>query len=532
MAQRDHQLKTQGTRGTERRRGRGLGGIEDFLGRLPTYITTLAIGLFAAALQCVRLPGAGEAVLRGPLADDAYYVLEVARNLAHGDGITSNGQLTNGFQPAHFLLAFLVGEFCRWDLYATPALLVRAMVVVYYAGGCAALGLLIDRVVPLVSQRIRIGCLVGLLWSGGVGTTTAFLGLETPMALCAWILILVAALDYRFCPTLARACIFGAVCGLGFLARNDVVVLILAVGAILLVEQLNLRAPRWGELAAAAFVCVVLASPWLGYNLATSGQLVPQSGAAEALGSLYDLGRGIQLQRMATTIGRYLAVIPLPFDRLSPWLALVLALLVIAGQGCMWTLGQRMAPRNDALAFAVRAALVGAIGISVIYGLLFGAPHMLLRWLAPWSLPALLLVVRWRTFLLDSSRVAWLGGVLSFVVAAGLRAAQQPGSIQTNTYVLARYLAEDCAHQRVGTLQSGLPAWLRPDVVNLDGKMNRDVLRAIRRGQFGAWLVASDVEVVVDWELFGLERDPLVLNEFELRHGPSGLWVLTRRESH
>src|SRR6185295_11712839 len=82
---------------------------------------------------------------------------------------------------------------------------------------------------------------------------------------------------------------------------------------------------------------------------------------------------------------------------------------------------------------------------------------------------------------------------------------------------------------RVGTLQSGLPGWMRPGVANLDGKVNTRALQAILKGEFGNWLAASNLELVADWNFFGWDENARVLESFERRQGPGGLIVLERR---
>lgn len=497
--------------------------------RARAWLISLIVGTVAWLAHLVGLPSAGPRSLERPLADDAYYVLVAARNLAEGQGLTVDGEATNGFQPAFLALAYAVGAVARWDIHLTPALLARTMMLIHFVCGALSIGGLVARLAPAGPERVRFRLLASVLWCGGVVTTVAFFGLETPLSLCTWVWLIWAALHFRTTPTKVRGAAFGAVGGVAFLARNDAVFLIAAAGGLILVEQLACRRVAWPSFVVAAGTCLLLAMPWLVFNVSVTGSIVPQSGKAEAVGSFYDVGRLAQWKAIVVTVGRYLAVVPLPFDRLPSWLALATAASVVAVvTGAIAALRRHSCP--DEFTFALRVSTGAAVLLAVTYGAAFGAPHMVLRWLAPWMIVAVLVVLRLCLALPPARRplAMWLATAAIAVVAV-VRGVQQHDSIRTNTYPLASYVEREFPHSRVGAAQSGLASWLRLNVVNLDGKVNREVLQAIRQGTFGAWLVASDVAVAVDWDFFGWERDPLVTSSFLVSRGPDGLIVLVRQ---
>lgn len=60
--------------------------------------------------------------------------------------------------------------------------------------------------------------------------------------------------------------------------------------------------------------------------------------------------------------------------------------------------------------------------------------------------------------------------------------------------------------------------------------MNRSAVQPILKGEFGDWLVSSDLELAADWNFFGWDENARVLESFERKQGPGGLIVLERRK--
>ncbi len=118
--------------------------------------------------------------------------------------------------------------------------------------------------------------------------------------------------------SLLRATLLGLALGLTFLVRNDAFALISAVGVYMLVTLARGPGPlpkQLAPLALTAGVTALLDAPWLISNLVRFGQLVPQSGAAEAIGGLYDAGRLKQVVAVVLALARNLCPLPLPLDR-------------------------------------------------------------------------------------------------------------------------------------------------------------------------------------------------------------------------
>ncbi|MDC0748422.1 hypothetical protein [Polyangium mundeleinium] len=471
--------------------------------------------------------------LSRPLGDDAFYYLTVARNIGEGQGITYDGAPTNGFHPLQMAVCVVLGLITGFDQQLAPMALVFFNLAVFHLLGTWLLVRLVSRLVP-VSVPLVVS--LAVLWNASGAGLLSYTGLETPLALCGWLWVLTALHDYHAGPSLRAAGWLGVAGGVAFLARNDIAVLCgLAVLSMVFPRMLGASSAetslrdRVRFASIAGVVMVILTSPWLLRNLVLFGSPMPQSGAAEAVGSLYDAGRMAQWRAVAVSAVVNLAVANLPVD--SPaWLGHIVILLgvplALAGLVLLWRIEHRA---STVLRCAVAASLV----LVLVYGSAFGAAHMVRRWLAPLVVGGIL----GATALAASKRPRALHAfaaftVLLYVAKLGVevrRISSGGGSFRTNTVDLAAFVARQPAGTRIGALQSGLPGWVRPGVVNLDGKMDRRVLAAIRGGNFATWLAASDLDIAVDYGFFGRDLDPAVLARFERCAGPADLIVLRRR---
>ncbi len=163
----------------------------------------------------------------------------------------------------------------------------------------------------------------------------------------------------------------------------------------------------------------------------------------------------------------------------------------------------------------------------MIYAVVFGAPHMCIRWLAPLCVLGFLALTVWAGRISGRAAailtIVLLAGALSRAVVDARR------STMTNTWAIAQFALAHRGQGPIGTFQSGLPNWLVPEVQNIDGKLNPVALAAIREGRLDQWLVQSDLEWVVDWDFFGYDQSPIVLAAFERSIGDDGLIVLRRK---
>ncbi len=247
------------------------------------------------------------------ISEDGYLMLTVARNLADGRGLsTAAGTIpTNGVQP---LVTFV------WaGVHAVTA-----------DDGAALRGVVLIELLTAVAGAFLVGALARRIFGGhrdveSVSRLTAALWFASPIALrhttngletglYAACLAAVLLLDarWRARPSLGRSAAIGVVLGLAVLVRNDAALLVAAYTLVTLFvpaaagDGLGRRLSRS---VVSGLASMVTASPWLLFNLARFGHIVPISGRSQSL----DTAFGESLVKVPRVLAEYLlAGLPLP----------------------------------------------------------------------------------------------------------------------------------------------------------------------------------------------------------------------------
>ncbi len=502
----------------------------------------LAAGVSLTLLLTWRLaPHAiGDDWLRRPLFEDAYYYLTIARNVGQGRGVTYDGAPVNGFQPLYLVLCVLFGSLTGWSTTLTPVLTVAFTWALYTLVGTAQVIGLWRAAAPRVPRGAAFAALLWLLHP--YGARSAFNGMETSLALVAWLLVArVLVSRWRVPLTPRDGAVIGGALGFAFLARNDTVILTAVWG---LATLWRLRGASRDDVrttlravVVAAVVWLLCAMPWMAFNVATFGTPLPQSGSAEGIGSFLDHGRAQQAMGVLGALDRQLLAMPVPVGNASLPMVVQLVLgggALFVGLALLWGAWRRAeGALRDVLAVLTASVLL----LAVVYGTVFGAPWNGLRWLAPATIVSVLALATLAEGAL-STRHHTLRGVVAMALLAILvgrvvtadQDARNP--CLTNTWPILQRALRDRPAGTVASFQSGLLGWAAPRrIMNLDGKMNHDALVALRAHSFPAWLVRSEVDYMLDFgvNMHGYDRDPTILAAFERRETDEGIVILQRR---
>ena len=301
----------------------------------------------------------------------------------------------------------------------------------------------------------------------------------------------------------------GLLLGATFLARNDAVFFIAAVLAAHVLLGGASAGGGWGRRAGDAMVAgglsLVVASPWLVYNKLLFGSVVPISGSAQSHSASF----GANLRMIpANLVEASLLYVRIPRALETAWPVVVVALVVLAGLGwAAWSLVGRRNLRG--LRFCV-ITLVFCAGIAGYYGLFFGAPYFISRYLSALS-PLLWLLSITSAYLLlagllrDRRTFMACGAALTsmlLLVAAGLAVLQFRGG-QSNGHRQVVVWAQKNVDERqwVGAIQTGTLGYFHDRTINLDGKVNPKALRArIERGAVLSYVLdETPINYLVDW---------------------------------
>ncbi len=449
------------------------------------------------------------------LSEDGYLMQTIARNMAIGLGMsTAHGTMpTNGVQPlATFLYAGLHA------LAGGSKMLAIGYVTVFATAVSAAaawvfwrLGQSVLRDLPFARD---IALLAAALWFASPAIVGQSMnGLETGL----YYLAITTTLLYYFSLDLSapapmsagQRVALGLLLGVTFLARNDAVFFIAAVLAAHLLLGGASAGGGWrrraGDAVVAGGLSMVVASPWLVYNKLMFGSVVPISGLAES----HSAGFGANLRMIpANLVEASLLYVRVPQALETAWPVVVVSLVVLAGLGwAAWSLVARRSLRG--LRFCA-ITLVFCAGIGGYYGLFFGAPWFLSRYLSALS-PLLWLLSLTSAYLLlagllrDRRTFMACGAALTsmlLLVAAGLAVLHFQGGRSNGHRQVVDWVQKNVdERQWVGGVQTGTLGYFHDRTINLDGKVNPKALRARIEsgGVFGYVLDETPINYLVDW---------------------------------
>lgn len=466
-------------------------------GRWTSRVLTVVLILLAVAGLSLAFRPAS-LVIDEPITEDGYYALSVSRNVASGDGVTIDGtHATNGFQPLFTFAASVAFLLTPDDTTA-----IRLVLLMHWLIWMATAWLVADIVADWLGRngprRSTVRVVTALLFLGAAYIIhVSFNGLETGTVLLGyaalWRMMQVATIG-----RLRTDIALGVVAGLTVLARIDAAFMVVALCSYLLL----VRRPRSAVTVGA--VALAVSSPWWLYNYLEFGSLMPTSGHA-----LFGF-RPFSPRRLETTVSA-LGDVGLPWlfagrfsgFRFGVMKLAALAALLLAG----WMVPRRVAPDRTTCSGSARAyGWVFLTTCSTIVAWCFftsNAVHFYYRYFAPVALLVIVIVAvvygrchdGWRRGAFVSG--GFISGVIGIVAMAVLwNASLSEGNEWLNDQVpLVELTVPD--GEVVAAGQSGTLGFWRADVVNLDGKVNPEVLE--RQDDMPAYLEEQSIRWLCDW---------------------------------
>jgi hypothetical protein len=447
-----------------------------------------------------------------PYQEDSFYMFGCAAQLAAGNGFSIDGvHPTNGVQPLVVVLYapfFLLAEGDRWLglrlTFILVGLLEMACVYVIYR--------LVLQLGRKSDASRRSALVAATLWT----TLYTLLvhdanGLETGLLatlylLVSWRYTLILQATSR---KLTSEILLGCLLGLLVLARIDAAIFVAILLAFDLVRS-RFSSQAFVRCLVLGVCSLIVSAPWWIYNLTEFGSLMPISGQSESIESLVH----INLYTTPQVIGDMLTVLFYSgYDLYAPSLSAAWGALILV----LWTsmfaltkLHRRILQEFD-LRPLIPLFLTG-IALAVFYTFFFSAPHFISRYLHPLRItivivfamlvPLLLGWVRDRdnVFLrrsLQSVGMAILLLAVFFNVSMYLRAFTTD---KTPPVHYAGLYARTVAPEKVGMTSSGTASFIAPNVVNLDGKVNAEALKARKQDKLGEYVVRANIDYIADWK--------------------------------
>jgi hypothetical protein len=438
--------------------------------------------------------------------DDAYYFFTVARNIAHGRGITIDGtHWTTGFQPL-------------WGLVCAVAFLApsdRAALAIVYVMSLALWllgGLLFVRLVRRLSATpvppVAAALLAIVFLGEGQLTRGYFNGMETGLYVTCLLGLLGAFFDYLALPRdeveLRRVVGLGALAGLTMLARNDA---LFVCGALLAATLfVGRRRHPLRDVAIVVGVASALVLPWLIYCQWASGHPMPQSGIATSIGIRGYVPIDSIVHRLVLSLAPlgFLKVRALVDDHVAAFA--VLSFLVATAFALWWRRSRPVVvPPGGLILVSLGAATCCLL---LYYPLVSAAGQFFERYFVP--LKILVLVLAALPIVRSLTRADGRPLAVALVAAVAI------GTVGTHLYWIARdygrpwrgHLGPEAYEivrspyatgaSRIGMAESGRLGFLYPSqVVNLDGKMNVDALHALLSGALEAYIRSANLDYIM-----------------------------------
>ena len=473
----------------------------------------------------------------GFLYDDGFYAFKIAQNIAAGRGVTFDGvHRTTGFQPLYvFLLvpAFVVsGDSIVLPIYIALSLLSVFTCITAY---------LIYRV-----SRRYVGAtasiLAAVIWAfSPIVTKQSANGLETAVASFMIVLCILYYLERvrsAESPRAIQFAVLGILLGLTVLARIDGVLLVLVMLLDYLLLLRKKRRASWhlARLSLLPLCVVVLCGPWFVFNLVVCGSPLQDSGTATRFLSLaYASYFGYGAESLGSTGPDFpfiwahithaistMKVIPpvhvlfRSIDRLGAALGARgafhaagngIGFLILAGAifgFFRWRRDPQRARRREIDFLVLFSAMLLACYATYVFGMFF-----FLRYYYPVYCVACI----YSAFFLQDAfdwysrrsrsfrRVAIAAAGVYTLFFAYFSYSQAYRSHPVYPYYdIAQWVDANTAEgEKIGVFQCGTIGYFcHREIINLDGKVNREALDAIRNGRLESYLQKEGIDVVLD----------------------------------
>jgi hypothetical protein len=430
--------------------------------------------------------------------DDSFYLHTVSNNLATGNGLTiDKSHLTNGIQPLIVFLntpCYYIGAPDKWLglrlTFILSALIDCFSLIVLYK--------LLQRVYITTSDSWASPAMIGaILWAFSYPLIAQTMnGMETGILT---LFILLSAYNYlQFLDSNSnlQAALTGICLGFMVLARVDSAILVL----IIVIHQLFKRQIIKGiTIGATAFL---ISLPWWIYNYANFGSIFPTSGTSEMLG-----GPSLEanLLRLIATLGDLgFFVVTIPFYKVSVPVQLLwgLAGILLALNLIRGTLKQFSFDKKTTSLIALWSSY--ALFLLIFYTALFHAPYFLPRYAQPLRILLLILFAGAFSYLLQLPRLKCISYCIGIAMIIGLTIFYTNQFTATGVNELYRVglWAENHANEVIGMQQSGVAGFVADNVINLDGKVNAEVLDHMKQNKRGEYIAKSNIAILADWKEF------------------------------
>lgn len=483
--------------------------------RLPAIVISVILLSYGAMLSVFSHIGFPASMTPGkpfpyladkPVGEDGYYMLTVAWNIAEGRGIVYNfDKPTTGVQPLNTFyyagLAAIIQALGggKW-LFSRCVLFLGVINLILFAHLAARVAVSLSTTSRQLIEAwtYLISFSVALLNFGLFRLFTY--GLETGV----YLVLIAACMLYSFKVFTKESrprqgIIFGLLVGLTLLARIDFAIVI---SVFLLLAMLRGQI-KTKLLITASIPAILLVAPWFFYVFVVTRSWMPSSGTAQ-----------ISFVQSDQFLERIWEMIKSLISHLAPWIysrpSSVLTLAALVSLLLLVYVVFRNKPIRSLLFEIITGKrffiewLSGLMMLVPVYTIFFSAPHFYTRYSAPIQalilpLGALILAMYSKDWSHDAKSYVLRGLLLSFFLWTLL--SLHTGFVTNSQGIVAGYIQNRLPPPiKVGVFQSGIAGYFNPNVLNLDGKVNHEVLKYKEEHRVNEYIDDEQILVLVDWE--------------------------------
>jgi hypothetical protein len=473
----------------------------------------------------------------GYLYDDSFYAFQISRNMAEGSGMTFDGvHPTTGFQPLYVFLLVPIYMLFGSDP-ALPIHIALSMLALF-SGATAYL------LYRLTRRYVGFGAALAatIIWAfSPIVTKQTANGLETAIAsfmIAAAVLYYLARVRGEEDVPGSRLLVLGLLLGLCIISRIDGVFLamVMFLDYLILLRKRGVVRPSLLSLALVPAGALVLYGPWVLFNLVESGSIIQDSGRATrflslAYASYFGYGaeslafKGpdvsflwIHLEHAISSL-KVIPPVQVIFrttERLDAMLGSGAAfriagniagfiMLILAGALVLRWRGDGERSKRREIDFLI--VYSGLLMLSYAF-YIFGA-FFFLRYFYPIYLIACIYLAffiqdgyDWLRRRSSTVRKFTLAATAIYLVLFSFFSYSQ--AFRSHPvypyYDIAGWIDDNTREgDRLGVFQCGTIGYLCDrEVINLDGKVNRDAFFALEAGRLNEYLNAEGIDVVID----------------------------------
>ena len=466
-----------------------------------TIVTRLALAFRPDAQIAVR-----------PYQEDAFYAFDCANHLAQGEGFSVDGvHPTNGIQPLIVILYSLCFYFSgsdkwlglRFTFIILAVLESLCVFFVYQVINQLKKKDVNYSIDPALTGAFVWAMVLSNLIFNGVGLETGLYAMMILLSVYVYSRILgLEKIKKKVLPR--HWFLLGAVLGITVLSRIDGIFLVGGIVAVdFLLRKEHSFYKRITPMLIVGLVAIFISSPWWIYNYSVFGSLMPISGQSESIGNFIPTNLEYSVTQIAN-IFPVLFYFPIHYPA-SGW---VIGFGIFALLTLIFVLSYyhvRAQLKKNYEIKPLYALVFTSIFLIVYYTFFFAAPHFIGRYFHPIRITAIMFGVLlfpriyeyWKSINWKSPSKYFVIAYLVIAIVFNITHYVYNFTITETSYLYwTGVWAQHHPEYRIGMTSSGTAGFMSDNVVNLDGKVNVEALRARNNNAIGQYTIASGVNIL------------------------------------